>query len=350
MKHSGRIVGFIVLAVFVLAAGYKLKEKLAPKQSRPTINPNVLVETPRSETIRSTLQLTGDILPERAVGIYARVGGNLERILVQVGDRVRAGQLLAQIDTSELHQNSVQAFATYQNNKILYERKQELAAKNLISSQEIDNARAAMEVSLATYESARLRLSFASITAPFGGIITDRYFDTGALVNANNALLFKLIDIETVKVVVDVQEKDVPKVRKGIPALISLDAYPGEVFEGVLKRLSESLDVKTRTMSVEVEVPNHDNRLKPGMFGTVMIVLDSHPEALTTPARILLKDSAGYYLWVIRNGKAVRQRVEVGWSQNDRTEILSGLSLADSVVTLGAQLLREGGSVNISHR
>ena len=350
MKHPGRVIGIIVLAVFITATAIKLKGKLSPKQTRRVSTPNVLVETPLTQPVSNALQFTGDVQPLRSVGIYARVGGNLERVLVQVGDRVRTDQLLAQIDTSELHQTSVQAFATYQNNKVLFERKQELAEKSLLSSQELDNAKAAMEVSLSTYESARLRLNFASITAPFSGIITERLFDPGALINANNAVLFKLIDIEAVKVNADVQEKDVPKVKKGTAANLIVDAYPNVKFEGVLKRLSESLDLKTRTMMVEIEIPNSDGRLKPGMFGTVMIVLDTHEAALTAPTNILLKDTDGYFVWVVRDGKSWKQRVEIGWDQGNRTEILAGLTASDTLVTMGAQLLRDGNGVNISHR
>ncbi len=350
MKHPGRVIGLILLAVFVTFAVVKLKAGFTPKQMRRASIPNVHVETPHIETIKSTLEFTGDIDPNRKVGIFARVGGNLENVLVQVGDWVQTGQLLAQIDTTEIYQELILFSATYHNIKTILDRNQELAAKNLISTQELDNSRASMEIAQANYEASKLRMRHTSITAPFNGIITERFFDPGALVNANNAVLFTLVDFQTVKVMVDVLEKDIPKIRKGAQAFLTVDAYPGDVFEGVLKRFSESLDVRTRTMNVEVDVPNHDHRLKPGMFGTVHVVLDTHPNAITIPSSIILKDAVGYFLWVVHDGKSLRKNVDVGWNQNERTEILAGLSIKDSIITVGTQSLRDSGSVNISQR
>lgn len=350
MKSPGRIIGLILLTIFTTAVVIKLKQNSVPKSQRREQNLNVIVETPRIATVSNQLHFTGDVQPNRKVGIYARVSGTLERNLVQVGDRVSSGQLLAQIDTTELTQTVLLTSAAYKNSRAVFERSRELAAKNLISAQEFDLAKASMEASQANYESARLRLGYASITAPFSGVITERFFDAGALINANNAILFTLVDMETVKVTVDVLERDVPKIERGAKAILTVDAYPEKSFEGILKRISEAVDPKTRTMAVEIDVPNPDRMLKPGMFGEVNIILDVHPEALTVPSKILLKSGNGEYLWLARNGKSVRQPVTTGWIENDRTEILSGIGITDSIITVGFHSLHEGGKINISQR
>jgi RND family efflux transporter MFP subunit len=350
MRKPSRIVIVLILIILVGTVAARLLRSNNPKDTRRQTSPNVLVETPQIESVQQTLNFTGDVLPVSQVGIFAKVGGSLENVLVQVGDWVHSGQLLAQIDTTELYQAVIQSAATFQNARVTLERDSGLAAKNLISKQEFDNALATMQVARATFESAKLRLGYASIQAPFSGIITKRNLDPGALVNANNAVLFTLMDFDTVKVMVEVLEKDVPKVKKGVEAKIAVDAYPGETFSGVLKRLAESVDLDTRTMVVEVDALNRDHRLKPGMFATVTIILDTHPEALTIPSTTILKDEGGYYVWSISHGVSTKRRIEVGTEQKNRTEVTSGIALSDSIATVGIQLLREGGKVNVSSR
>ena len=347
MKKPSHWIALIAALVFIAAAVWKITSSKPSAEMRRQNMPLVKVEPPRTETVSYTLSFTGDIQPLRQAGIYARVGGVLERVYVDAGSPVREGGLLAQIDTTELAQQRLQAAATRQNAEVVCSRTRELAAQNLISRQELDNAQTALDVAQATYESVCLRFGYAAIAAPFSGVITRRYFDPGALVTANNTLLFSLASFDTVKVIINVLEHDVPRVSPGMNARLTADAYPGKSFEGAIRRLSEAVDLDTRTMPVEVDVSNPDRQLKPGMFGTVAITLDEHPNALTIPTRSLLKDEQGWFVWVVRGATAVRMPVSVGAEVGDRTEVTSGLTLADSVVTAGIQLVRDKLQVTV---
>ena len=350
MKHPSRIIGIALLAALAAATWWKLSSS---RQTTDTRRPSVVqikAAVPTREAVVYTLSFTGDVLAAQKAEIYARVGGNLQEVFVNAGDWVRRGAVLAQIDTTELVQQLLQSSATLQNAKSSYNRARELAGKQFAAQQELDNAQTALQIAQSAYESTRLRVGYATITAPFSGFITRRLLDPGALVGSGNSGLFTLMDMDVVKVTVEVLEKDVPRVRKGMAASVAVDAYTGKVFQGRIARLSESVDLNTRTMAVEVEVPNPDHLLKPGMFGAVTVTLDTHSDALTVPASAVQKDDDGYYLWTVRNGQAGKQRVAVGEQAGffERTEIVSGLAPGDSVVTVGIQLLRDGGRVIIS--
>ena len=147
-------------------------------------------------------------------GIFSKVSGNLESIYTDMGSNVFSGQLLATIDSTELYQQFQQTNATYQNARMTFDRVQQLIDKNLASKQDLDNADAAMKVAKANYEAAATRLSYARIIAPFSGIITKRFLDPGALVAANNATLFTLMNLDRIKIIVNVPEKDVQFIYK----------------------------------------------------------------------------------------------------------------------------------------
>ena len=348
MKKPFRIIGLLLILALFGYAGLKISKTGKTGGGRTAKPPAVKVENPRVEEVTHTLNFTGDILPNRQVSIYSKVTGALDAIYVEVGDAVRSGQVLARLDTTELAQQALQTAATYQNAKAVFSRAQTLSGGNMLSKQEFDNAEAALAVAKAAFESARLRVDYATITAPFGGVITKRLLDAGALVNANTGILFNLMDQSKVKVRIEVSEKETPLILQGVKAFVSIDAYPGELFEGEVTRRSEAIDLSTRTMSVEVEVPNNDRRLKPGMYAAVSILLERRPNALTVPSNTIQKDDAGYFIWVVANGVSAKQRIEVGVEQGLRTEVKSGLAVSDSIITLGIQSLREGGAVLVS--
>jgi membrane fusion protein (multidrug efflux system) len=204
-----------------------------------------------------------------------------------------------------------------------------------------------MKVASANYDNARTRLSYARITAPFAGIITKRYLDAGALVNANNATLFTLMDLDNVKISVNVLEKDIALIVAGKKAAVTVDAYPGKTYEGTITRSSQAIDPATRTMAVEIVIPNGDHSLKPGMFASVILKIDEHPDALTIPTPAVLRDGRGQYVYISDNSIAKRIPVVVGTEQGPRLEILSGLVGTEQVITTGQQMVKDGGPIII---
>lgn len=350
MKNSTKIIILAVAAVLVILIILKFSgtqaESNAPRQNTPLVQ----TEKPHIEDISLNLSYNGDIGAIQQANIFSKVSGNIEKIFVDIGSAVRKNQLLAIIDSTELYQQYQQTAATFNNAKISYERTKQLYTQRLIAQQDQDNAEAAMKVAQANYATATTKLSYARITAPFRGYITKRFLDRGALVQPGTSTLFTLMKMDSVKVIVNVLEKDIPLVAKNKKALITVDAFPGKQFNGVITRMGEAIDLTTRTMAVEVDIPNPTDQLKPGMFANVSIMMDKHPNAVTLPTQALMNDPKGNYVFVFQNGKAKRMDVKTGIEQNSRTEILQGLNGSEDVITTGQQFLKDGVLVKLQNR
>ncbi len=202
--------GIIIVIILIIGIffAFRISSESKSAEERRKMTPLVKVDKPVRELVKTQLQFNGDVLAIRQAGIFSKVPGNLERIYADMGSKVYTGQLLATIDSTELYQQYQQTNATYQNARIIYERVQLLIEKNLSSKQELDNADATMKVARANFEAAATRLSYARIVAPFSGIITKRFLDPGALVTANSATLFTLMNLDQVKVIVNVPESE----------------------------------------------------------------------------------------------------------------------------------------------
>jgi RND family efflux transporter MFP subunit len=204
-----------------------------------------------------------------------------------------------------------------------------------------------MKIAEANYQAAQTRLEYARVSAPFAGTVTRRWLDPGAIVAANATTLFTLMDLDNLKVVVNVLEKDVPLIAAGAEAVITADALPGDSLSGRVGRLSQAVDAATRTMPVEIFVASRDHRLKPGMYATVSLVLAEHPNAITVPTQAVLKDAAGSFVYTVENDTARRVPVQVGVDQGGRTEIASGLAGDETVIATGQQYVKNGGVVSV---
>lgn len=350
MKSRWRYYAAGALAVLVIViAVFKILSSKGPDDSRRLNIPFVKLEIPRRETVTLSLQFTGDVVAVQQAAIFSKVSGNLERLYTDIGNFVRRGQLLALIDTTELYQQYQQAMATSENNRINYVRSKELYDQNLVSKQDLDNAETAWKVAAAAYDAAATRLSYARITAPFSGYITKRYLDAGALVTPSSSTLFTLMDLDQMKIMISVLEKNIPQITVGKKAVITVDAFPGRTFEGTVTRYSDALDLSTRTMAVEIDIPNSDHALKPGMFANVLLIVDQHKDAMTIPTQAILTDDAGAYLFVARQDTARRMYITQGTEQEGRTEILSGLGGTDSVIVTGQQFVRNGSPIVVQH-
>jgi membrane fusion protein (multidrug efflux system) len=332
------VLGLIVLRIFFGNAG---------QENRRPASPLVKVEKPTLENITYTLRYTGNVAAAQQATIYSKVSGTLERVFVDMGAAVRLGQMLALIDTTELYQQYQQASATYQNAQLNFRRTKELFEQNLVAKQDLDNADAAAKIARANFETAGTRLGYARITAPFSGYITKRFLDPGALVATTNASLFTLMDLDNLKIVINVREKDIPQVALGRRATITVDAFPDKEFAGVITRYSEAVDLPTRTMGVEIDIANREHILKPGMFANVTLDIGQRKGAITVPTVALLKDDKGYYLYTVVTDTAHRVRTDIGTEQNNRTEILSTLDTSATIITTGQQFVRDHGLVTI---
>jgi membrane fusion protein, multidrug efflux system len=338
------------IAAGVILIGFAASRFLTAKTAdagRKTALPSVSLEPVRTGIVRRVITFTGDVLAQQQATVYAKVSGNLERVYVDIGTPVRTGAILALIDTTELAQQNQQAKATYENARMNWTRSKELFDQSLVSRQDLDNAETAYKIARAAYENTRTRLGYARVTAPFAGFITKRFFDPGALVTTNNSSLFTLMDLDHMKVAINILEKDIPLIDQGKQAVITVDAYPGKSFPGTISRFSNAVDPGTRTMAVEIDVPNPGHNLKPGMFANVSLVIETHDNALTVPGSSILRDDKGPFVFTVVADTARKVRIVPGIEQNGSVEILTGLENVSSVISMGQQFLKDGSPVMV---
>lgn len=346
-KYLKYLLPLVVVALLGGIVALKNASGGAAKEIRRENAPLVKVEQPMRQLIRYQLTYNGDVNAYQQATIYARINGSLEKVNVNLGSRVKSGQLLASVDSVEPFDQVQQMAATYDNARLAYARSKSLLTRNLISKQDVDNLEAAMKVAKANYELAKTRLSYTRIVAPFPGVITRRFLDPGTYLASSSTPLFQLMDIDSVKIVISIQERDLVAVKKGTRAEITVDAYGTKVFAGTVTRMADALDLSTRSMAVEIDIPNYDHLLKPGMFATVTLIIGDHPDALTVPTMAIQKDDSGSFVFVADKDVARRKRITTGTEQGTRTEVLSGLDGSESVVVVGQQLVKDGGLMNI---
>jgi RND family efflux transporter MFP subunit len=319
---------------------------------------------PQPATRAQDLVLPGNTQAFIDSPIFARTNGYLKRWYVDIGARVRKGELLTEIETPELDQQLRQAkaeLATAEANlnlsQITAERDENLLKTHSVSTQERDNAVNANVANRATVDSnqanvARLEQlqSFEKVYAPFDGIITARSTDVGALIDAGaNAPkeLFHIAAISKLRIYVAVPEVYSRSAISGAPAGVTLDEYPGETFRGILVRNSNSIDAASRTLLVEVDADNSSGRLMPGAYVQIHLKLPTDSRSVTIPSNTLIFRKEGLQVAVVRNGKAELVPITPGHDYGDSMEILSGLRSQDDVILSPSDSLITGTPVQV---
>lgn len=324
-------------------------------QGLPTAN--VTVARPSRGDISRSVSLPGSVFPYQQATLYARVAGYLKAIRVDKGDPVKAGQLLAEIEVPELVADRTKFVAEAEVARVDYERLEQarLKAPDLVVPQRVDEAKGKWLVAKANLERIETLLHYASIVAPFDGVVTRRMVDPGAFLPAatsgsaaQTAAVLTLMDFSRVRVQVAVPEREAAIVHKGCAVRVSPEGLPGRVFEAVVSRISYALDEATRTMLVEAELRNPQGELRPGMYASVEIVLERKLDALLVPAAAVLVEKGERSVFALEGGTARKLRVKTGVSDGARSEILEGLRADQQVILFGKQSLKDGQPVNAS--
>ncbi len=341
------------------------------------------VVTVQQKDLVRKITLPGTLVGLNEATIYGKVAGYLRSIRVDKGDRVRRGQVLAGLEVPEMVKEVDQAQAAYQQalaelsranaeadlQAATFERYQEVHRKDpdAISKQELDQYRSKNEVAQADVELAKSKVNtahanverlialqhYAEITAPFNGVVTERFVDRGALIQAATSSkqgqpVLTLQDLDTIRIYISVPEVDVPFVRVGTTATLTTAAYPGKVFKAAVTRFAEALDPATRTMKAEIDMRNRDHTLRPGMFADVTLDIQTIHDAVVVPDSALTIEGSQKFVWVVRQGIAHRVQVETGLDDGAEAQIRSGVSKGERVVTAGKDGLSEGKSVEAS--
>jgi cobalt-zinc-cadmium efflux system membrane fusion protein len=313
------------------------------------------------EVVPETLDLGAKVQPDptKVVRLFPPASGRLVAVRVKPGDRVRRGQTLAILDTSDAasaRSDFVKASLEADRAGRAMERQKLLFEHGASAEKDYIDARAQAESARAELARARQRLQLLNISpsansdlvpliSPANGTVLDVSAAPGefskSLESANP--LITVADLSTVWIVGDVYEKDVAKISLGKPVTVTLQAYPDQQWDGRIDSISGALDPVTRTLKVRVVRPNRDQRLKPEMFGTIQVRAGSH-RALVVPAAAIVREGSTTTVFVRNAGKLEQHTVTVGQTVDGRVEILSGLSAGDQVAAEGAELLKGGGS------
>jgi membrane fusion protein, multidrug efflux system len=326
----------------------------------------VTVVQPRQTNQTAPLILPGNIQAERATSIYSRIDGYLSKWYVDIGDRVQQGQVLADIEAPQIDANLRTAQAQLElaqaNWKLAQAnsaRSRQLSANHVISQQELDTVLATEQVQQANVNNAAAQLkdaqemkAYEQVRAPFSGIISARYVEVGSLVTSGSAsTVQKLFDIsqsDLVRVFVNAPQADVSRIQSGASATVTVDEYPGETFSGKVTRDAGAFDQSSRTILLEVDVPNPTGRLYAGMYAHVSLSLPNPNPTLYLPDNTLLIDSKGTRVATVDTSNKIHFKdVKLGRDFGAETEILSGITSEEQVVQNPTDDLREGTTVSV---
>ena len=383
-KRSRRLLFTVILLALVAGAaivyfrhgtGTPVSEAAGPRAI-----PFVSVTPSRREDLANQLKLSAEFLPFQEISVYARVAGYVRQMKVDVGDRVRMGDVIAVLEIPELDndlqraaaateraiQEVVRAKAAYDEAHLSFERLSEVLKQqpNLIAQQEIDQARSrddtlraswiaaqsAEREARANQEKYKTMVAYSRIAAPFAGVVTKRYADTGSLVGAGTGsgsqALVRLSQVDPLRLILPVPESAVSKVRIGTPVEIAIQSSR-QALSAVVTRTSGRISTETRTMHVEVDVPNPALTLAPGMYATATLELEIRKQAISIPVESLQeKNEAGATVFILgKEHKIEERKIKTGMETSRRIEVVSGLAEGEMVVLGGRGRYQPGQSV-----
>jgi RND family efflux transporter MFP subunit len=367
-KYLALGLGIAVLgALIALAILPRLESKAALSKAHSELNvPTVSVIQPKAGDANEALVLPGSVQAQIETPIYARTNGYVKRRLADIGSHVKAGELLAEIDTPEVDDQLQQARADLANANANYElarktgeRWEQLRKERFVSEQGADQTRGDLRAKKAALESARFNvarlektLAFKHIYAPFEGVVTARNVDVGTLIDAGSSgegrELFRLASVSRLRVQVNVPQAQSRVAVPGIEAQIKLPEAPDRVFKGKLMRTAQSIDAASRTLLAEFEVDNASGELLPGAYVQVHLKLPAGKQALVVPVNALLFRGEGVQVAsVSADQRVVLKPVVLGKDFGTTIEVVSGLASADAVILNPSDSLIAGTKVRV---
>jgi membrane fusion protein (multidrug efflux system) len=307
----------------------------------------VKAETVERGAIAAFVQTHARLEAERWVDVVARTQGLATCLAVEEGDRVAAGDLLVRLDQEELSLRLLQVEVSLEQAQSNLDRTKALFERGLVSEEEHDNANNQIKNIQVSLREARLNLEYADIRAPIGGTVMLRQVELGDMVR-DNQTVFAIADLEPLLARIYLPEKRMHQVRLGQQAKLQIDAFPDRSFSGTVRMINPGVNPQSGTVKVTLEIPADPIHLKPGIFATVRIITEEHPQALIIPKKALILETDEDDVFVFDQGKARRAKIDIGFVDGDRVEVLSGLSDGDQVITVGQEGLKDGATVRLA--
>jgi RND family efflux transporter MFP subunit len=341
------------MRVLCLPAVTLLGVALANAASSQTLEVRVAQPQRRDLERVSTQPATAEAFYEADLG--AKVSGQVTELNVDIGSRVQVGQVLARMAVPELIQARNAAAAQVRALRSAYERTAMLAERDSVTQKTLTEAQSRLDTAVAEQAEAEAQMAYAAIEAPFAGIVTGRTIDLGDMVyqasspKGSGQPLLRVAKIDVIRVKTYVPERDAVWADAGDAATVRFDALPGRTFAGAIARSSGALDAGTRTMLVEIDLPNADGAIRPGFYGETRIVLARRAGVLALPPAAVRNDADGAFVYVVGDaGTARRQTVGLGLAETGWVEIASGLGGGERVVTGAVPALADGTTVRVA--
>ncbi len=290
---------------------------------------------------------TASLEADQRATLVSQTTGVVLEVLAEEGDYVAAGQVMARLEPDRYKLEVKRAEAELQRLRTDFERKKKLFERDLISAEAFEQVRANFEGQKASYELARLDLHYTEIRAPFSGFVSERLVRVGNLVT-NLDPVFRITSYDPLLAVLHVPERELGVLRTGLPVSVTVDAWPGLMFEGEVTRISPVIDPETGTFRVTAEIVDSGDKLKPGLFGRVQVLYDFHENVPVIPRNAVISEDDQNHVFVIaEDGVASRRAIELGYEKDGLVEVISGVTSGEQVVTAGKGSLNNGTVVEV---
>lgn len=346
-RRTGRLVTTsLLIALSALALNGCGKGAAKDGAESATAAIPVQVESPSRGEMLSVYAGTAPLQADQEATVVAKVGGEVRDILVEEGDVVKDGQVLARLDGDRLRFELQQTEVNLRKLEREYQRTLELFNRKLVASAAVDNARSEMEWLKAARDLAQLNLGYTEIRAPIAGVVSARHIKVGNTINVNDRT-FQVTDLDPLIAEVHVPEREFAKLRAEQAVTIVVDALAGANFAGRVQRISPTLDAATGTFKATIEVLDPKRSLKPGMFARVGIVLERRSAALRIPRGAIVEAEGAPTVFVAKGDKAEQRSIKTGLTNAGLIEVVDGLSGDERIVVVGQNGLKSGSAIRL---
>ncbi|WP_176339953.1 efflux RND transporter periplasmic adaptor subunit [Xanthomonas hortorum] len=345
--RSGTCAAALLITTSLLLGGCKTGDGEAKAAEEKKTVDAVPVEIAKAarRAVAASYTGTAALEPRAEAQVVAKTSGVALAVMVEEGQKVSAGQALVRLDPDRAHLAVAQSEAQLRKLENSYRRATQLVGQQLVSAADVDQLKFDVENSRAQYRLASLELSYTTVQAPISGVIASRSIKTGNFVQINTPI-FRIVDDSQLEATLNVPERELATLKSGQPVTLLADALPGQQFIGKVDRIAPVVDSGSGTFRVVCAFGQGAEALQPGMFGRIRIDYDQRKDALVIP-RLALLDDGEPAVFVVRNGKASRVPVKLGYAEGPWLEVRQGLKEGDQVVTAGKVALRDGTAVQI---
>lgn len=306
----------------------------------------VIIRSPWVGDISTYLRLNGVLEADREVEIFSRTIGRVEELFVEEGDRIKSGQTLARLEDDEQKLALERARAALESNRVALVRAEELFNRQMMAEDEIERLRLTLKDVELQLKQAELSLAYTLISAPFSGIIAERYINFGDRVDVSRPL-FKLVDNRILRVEGWVAEKNISKLKIGQEASITITASSEHRYNARLIRISPIVDPTFGKVKVTFELPGHGVQLKPGQFVELELVMETHHDVQQIPKKAIIYEAGVPVVYVAVDSLAFRHKLELGLEAGDVVEVISGINPDDRLIVEGQATLRDSSRIKI---